>query len=441
MPAGVAFGSYQLIEKLGDGGMAMVYRGIVHGPEGFERPVVIKRILPDLSRDQKFVDMFLSEAKLCARLHHPNIVQVQALGEVDGEYFLAMEYIDGLDLATALKRAYDLQKPMPAGVACYIASELASALAYAHALTDASGRPLEIVHRDVNPANLMVTRHGAIKLLDFGIARAAAHARVRSEKTRTGTLKGKISYMSPEQAEGLPVDRRTDLFAVGIVLYECLTLERLFRGEDEFETLRLVREAKVFPPSSRRPEIDPDIDAIVLKLMARSPDGRYQSGDEVVAALSPIVHRLHGDAKQLRDWVSELSASTAEAALSPTTPASPGAKRDPDTTLGRGSGEIRPGTAPSRTRALALGAVLAAGVGGVVLLEVTRPPPPIVPPPVAMVKPSPVPISAPPPVVVPSPAVQVAAPPPVVAQPIKKRKPHKPPAETEQPEIKDPFAR
>src|SRR3954468_296046 len=153
MPPGVTFGSYRLIEKLGDGGMAMVYRAVIQGPEGFERPVVIKRVLPELSRDPKFVDMFLSEAKLCARLHHPNIVRVQALGEVGGEYFLAMELIDGLDLATALKRAYDLKKPMPAGVACYIASELASALAYAHTLRDADGRALEIVHRDVNPAN------------------------------------------------------------------------------------------------------------------------------------------------------------------------------------------------------------------------------------------------------------------------------------------------
>src|SRR5437016_5726887 len=149
MPPGVTFGSYRLIEKLGDGGMAMVYRAVVLGPEGFERPVVIKRILPELSRDPKFVDMFLSEAKLCARLHHPNIVQVQALGEVGGEYFLAMELVDGLDLATALKRAYDLGRPLPTGLACYIASELAAALAYAHTLTDADGRPLEIVHRDV----------------------------------------------------------------------------------------------------------------------------------------------------------------------------------------------------------------------------------------------------------------------------------------------------
>jgi serine/threonine-protein kinase len=441
MPAaGVTFGSYRLIEKLGDGGMAMVYRAVVQGPEGFERPVVIKRILPELSRDPKFVDMFLSEAKLCARLHHPNIVQVQALGEVAGEYFLAMELIDGLDLATALKRAYDLGKPMPAGVACYIASELASALAYAHSLTDADGRALEIVHRDVNPANLMVTRHGGIKLLDFGIARAAAHARVRSEKTRTGTLKGKISYMAPEQAEGLPVDRRADLFAVGIVLYECLTLERLFRGEDEFETLRLVREAKVFPPSSRRPDVDPDIDAVCLKLLARSPDGRYATGDEVVAALSPIIHRLHGDAKQLRDWVAELNASTTQAALSPTTPASPVAMRDPDTTLRRSSGEIRPSAPARRTRTLALGALLVATVGGAVVFGVTRPPPPAVEvKPVVAVQPSPAPVEAKPAPVEVKPAPVEVKPSPISA-PIKKHK-RRPQSSEEQPEIKDPFAR
>jgi serine/threonine-protein kinase len=442
-PDGVTFGSYRLMEKLGDGGMAMVYRAVVQGPEGFERPVVIKRVLPELSRDQRFVDMFLSEAKLCAQLHHPSIVQVHALGEVGGEYFLAMEYVDGIDLATALKRAHELGKPMSLGVACYIASELASALSYAHGLADGNGRPLEIVHRDVNPSNLMLTKQGSVKLLDFGIARAAAHARVRSEKTRTGTLKGKISYMAPEQAEGLVVDRRADLFALGIVLYECLTLDRLFRGEDEFETLRRVREAKVFPPSSVRPDVDPDLDAVVLKLLQRSPDARYATGDEVVAALSPLVHRYHGEAKGLRDFVAELGASTSVAALGPTTPAKKSRPNELDT-VDRSMGEVakRPTRMP-RTAALALGGLAAAVVGGAAVFALLRPPPVKPPDPrplVSLVAPAPVK-----PAVVearPSPA-PVEKPPAVVVDkthPGKKKHP-KPGAAAPAPaqEIKDPF--
>jgi eukaryotic-like serine/threonine-protein kinase len=443
---GVTFGSYRLIEKLGDGGMAMVYRAVVQGPEGFERPVVIKRVLPELSRDQKFVDMFLSEAKLCARLHHPNIVQVHALGEVGGEYFLAMEYVDGMDLATALKRAHDLARPMPLGVACYIASELASALAYAHALTDAEGRPLEIVHRDVNPSNLMLTKQGSLKLLDFGIARAAAHARVRSEKTRTGTLKGKISYMAPEQAEGVAIDRRADLFALGIVLYECLTLDRLFRGGDEFETLRLVREAKVFPPSSVRPDVDPDLDAVVMRLLQRSPDGRYADGDEVVAVLSPLVHRYHGEAKGLREFVAQLAASTAEAALGPTTPARKSRPQEVDT-VDRSMGELekRPARA-RRTAALALGGLATAAAGGALVFALTRPAPRQPPPP-----PLPIPASTPAPLAGARPSPFAAEKPSVAVEKpaaavekvesphaVKKKHP-KPDAHAPSQEIKDPF--
>src|SRR5579862_9847443 len=162
------FGRYRLLDELGSGGMAVVSRAVVDGPQGFQRTVVLKRILPELSRNPKFVKMFLSEARLCALLHHPSIVQVNDLGEVDGEYFLAMEYVEGVDLSSLLRHAYDARKPMPAGVACWLAAELAGALAYAHALKDDEGRPLDIVHRDVSPSNIRVTPLGAVKLLDFG---------------------------------------------------------------------------------------------------------------------------------------------------------------------------------------------------------------------------------------------------------------------------------
>jgi len=267
------FGRYRLEEQLGEGGMAVVFRAVVDGPEGFARQVVVKRILPHLSRNPKFVKMFLAEAKLCALLHHPAIVQVHDLGEVGGDYFLAMEYVDGLDLSNVLRHATETERAMPQGVACFVALTLAEALAYAHALTSKEGKPLEIVHRDVSPSNIMVTAQGGVKLLDFGIARVAGHA--RDENTRTGTLKGKISYMSPEQADGRKdIDRRSDVFALGIVLWECLTSQRLFRGDTDMETLALIRECKVWPPSSVRPEIDPALDAIVLKMLARTPESR-----------------------------------------------------------------------------------------------------------------------------------------------------------------------
>jgi serine/threonine protein kinase len=387
---GMSFGRYRLVEQLGEGGMAAVYRAVVEGPEGFERPVVLKRILPQLSRDPRFVKMFLTEARLCARLHHPSIVQVHALGDVDGEYFLAMEYVDGMDLATLLRRAYDLAKPMPIGVACWLVSELASALGYAHALTDETGRSLEIVHRDVSPSNIMVTKLGAVKLLDFGIARAAAHARMSNEKTRSGTLKGKVSYMAPEQADGHAVDARADLFALGIILYECLTLERLFRGEDEFDTLRLVRECKTFPPSTRRPEIEPDVDQLVGRLLQKAPEARFQSGDDVVTALAPIVHKHQADANQLKRYLAELGQSTAKAEVAVTTPAkrntpsAPPQRQEAADTSTRSLGELQ---ARPRQRGRTLWALIgAAGVAGtLLLLQVTQPkPPPVQPVPVKL---------------------------------------------------------
>jgi serine/threonine protein kinase/TolB-like protein len=299
-----AFGRYRLVGQLGEGGMAVVHRAVVQGPEGFERQVVVKRILPELARYPEFTKMLLAEARLCGLLHHPGIVQVNEVGEVDGQYYLAMEYVDGVDLATVMKRSSELGRPMPEGLACFVAAELADALAYAHALTGSDGRPLEIVHRDVSPSNVMLTRQGGVKLLDFGIAKAKSQ--VRDERTRTGTLKGKLSYMSPEQADGLPIDRRSDLFALGIVLYECLTVERLFRGGDDLETLRKVREAKVWPPSSVRPELSPDVDAVVVKLLARLPEARYQTGADAAAALRPIAHKHQADASAVRAFLESL---------------------------------------------------------------------------------------------------------------------------------------
>jgi serine/threonine protein kinase len=386
------FGRYRLTQQLGAGGMAVVWRAVVDGPEGFARSVVLKRILPELSQNPRFVKMFLAEARLCALLHHPGIVQVHDLGEVDGEYFLAMEFVDGHDLSNVLRRATEMNIKMPPGLACYVALSLAEALAYAHELRDPEGRPLEIVHRDVSPSNVMLTNLGTVKLLDFGIAKAASH--VRDERTRTGTLKGKISYMSPEQADGRKIDKRSDVFALGIVLYECLTGARMFRGEDDFETLRLIREAKVFPPSSERPEIDPDIDAVVLKMLARTPEQRQQTCDELAAALQPIVHRHHADAGALRQFLNSLgpmpSPTTGYETTTPGKRSSASASPPPSQggTVTRSQGELRPsqpsGTGVPRSRAglYALAGGVAAGALGLVLYLQRGPAPePKIPPP------------------------------------------------------------
>jgi serine/threonine protein kinase len=295
-------GRYRLVDQLGEGGMAVVHKAIVDGPRGVSSPFVIKRILPSLSQDSKFVDMLVNEARLSALLRHPCIVQLHELGEEQGEYFLVMEYVAGRDLAAVLSAAAHVSRPMPVGVAAFIVGELLSGLAYAHALKDERGRPLEIVHRDVSPSNVLLTGAGAVKLLDFGIAKAAAH--VNQERTRTGVLKGKVSYLSPEQADGLPIDHRSDIFSLGILFHEALTMKRLFRADDDLQTLRMVREANVRPPSSVRSEIPAALDNVVMRMLARDPRVRFQNCDDALRALRPVLHDLRGDAQGLAGYLS-----------------------------------------------------------------------------------------------------------------------------------------
>ncbi len=302
---GVPFGRYRLLERLGVGGMAIVYRAVVNGPKNFSRTLVIKRVIPHLAHDPSFVTMLAAEARLAGLLLHPNIVQVHEFGDVDGEYYLAMELVDGFDLNTILRQARQLNHAPPQGLLCYMMSELAGALAYAHALVDEENQPLEIVHRDVTPSNVMVTRHGNMKLVDFGIAKASTHA--REERTRTGTLKGKLSYMSPEQIQGLPVDGRTDIFALGVVFYECLTLRRLFKADTDAQTIRNVCDVDILRPSILTPGIDAELEMVVMRMLARDTAVRYQHADEIVAALAPIARRLGGgDAAGLRQFMEGL---------------------------------------------------------------------------------------------------------------------------------------
>jgi eukaryotic-like serine/threonine-protein kinase len=310
MPS-VAFGPYRLVERLGAGGMAQVFRAVSKGPEGFTRELVVKRILPELSDNPGFVRLLADEARLSGLLHHRGIVQVFELGVADGEHYLAMEYVAGRDLSSLLNQLIRSRRRLPPALSCYLVHEVAAALGYAHALTDETGRALEIIHRDVSPSNIMVGDAGAVKLVDFGIAKAASG--IRNEKTRTGVVKGKVSYMSPEQADAREIDRRSDIFSLGIVFWECLTGRRLFGGNDDLHTLRLIREAAIEPPSSVVGESDPRVEAIVMRMLAGRREERYASCDEICAALAPLVHEGHADAAAMQRFVAELGPAAAGA--------------------------------------------------------------------------------------------------------------------------------
>jgi serine/threonine protein kinase len=283
--------------------MAEVWKAKVRGPAGFRRTLVIKRILPHLVEDPHFVSMFVKEARLCARLNHANIVQVFELGDVDGEYFLAMEYVRGHDLSTTVRA--QLQKaPPPPGLGTLVVREVCRALGYAHSLCDDDGTPLRLIHRDVTPSNVMLGFDGAVKLLDFGIAKALSEA--SENKTQTGTLKGKFGYLSPELVEGREVDHRTDIFATGVMLHEALTGRRLFKGASDLQTLAMVREAKAEPPSLLNPLVPEELDRICMKALARRVEDRYPTCDDMAMELDEVLHQLKWGPERLAATMREL---------------------------------------------------------------------------------------------------------------------------------------
>jgi len=297
MPTTAHFGKYLLIAKVGTGGMAELFMAKQTGLKGFEKVMAIKRILPHLTEDPEFISMFVNEAKLAALLSHQNIVQIFDLGHIENSYFIAMEYVMGKDLRTILHRAKTLNQPMSVGHALLIMSKVCAGLDYAHRKKDLTGRELNLVHRDISPQNILVSYEGEVKLVDFGIAKAAS----QGSETRTGILKGKLSYMAPEQARGQAVDRRTDIFAIGIVLYEILTGHKLFKGDNDFDTLEKVREAKVEPPpSSLNNQVDPELEAITLKALARDAGDRYQSASELQTALEDHMSKKGYDFSTVR---------------------------------------------------------------------------------------------------------------------------------------------
>ena len=270
--------------------MADVFKGRVQGPAGFERVFVVKRILPHLSDDPQFTRMFIEEAKLSARLNHPNIVQVFELGAVDKEYFIAMEYVKGRDLSETMRTLWARMGPPRPEMVAYVGREMCRALAYAHDLTTDEGEPLGMIHRDVSPSNVMLSYEGAVKILDFGIAKALGGESKEESGTQRGTLKGKFAYMAPEQTQGSDVDKRIDIFAAGIVLHEVLTGRRLFKGENDLQTVERVRACEVMPPSMQNPLCIPELDEIVLRALARDREARFQTASEMADALDDVVH-------------------------------------------------------------------------------------------------------------------------------------------------------
>jgi serine/threonine-protein kinase len=274
-------GNYEPLLQLATGGMATVYVARQIGAAGFERLVVVKRVHPHLLSNREFYDMFRDEARVAAMLHHPNVVPVTDVVEAEGELFLVMEYVDSVALSTLLKAAHDMGARLPPQAVARVIVDALSGLHAAHEALDMRGERLEIVHRDVSPQNVIVGVDGASRLIDFGVAKA----RHRLTETKSGSLKGKYGYMSPEQAKAHPIDRRADLFSAGIVLWESLTGTRLFRGETEFDTIRKIAEGPIPPPSSIAPNVTPQLDGLVLKSLERNRDKRFQTASEFIEAL------------------------------------------------------------------------------------------------------------------------------------------------------------
>ena len=300
------FGRYLLVDRIGAGGMAEVFLAVMPGAEGFKRTFVVKRIQAERAQSPEFVRMFIDEARIGSLLDHPNIVQVYDFGNVDGMYFLAMEYLTGRDVSAIISRLCSLQRACPPAVAAHIAREVALGLGYAHGLAGDDGKNLNIVHRDVSPSNIMCLRSGGVKLLDFGIAKALDAYGAAAEPTAHGVLKGKLAYVAPERIRGQAFDGRVDVFALGVVLWEMLVGRRLFRGKDELESLRFVLDLSVPPPSSLRRGIPEALDAVVLRALERNPDARYPSAQAMADDLERGLRATPGQPKALQTLLADL---------------------------------------------------------------------------------------------------------------------------------------
>jgi eukaryotic-like serine/threonine-protein kinase len=295
------FGPYLVYERLGVGGMATVHRAKERGIEGFERIVALKRLLPHLAEDASFVRSFVREAKLASMLQHVNVVQLYELGRVGHVYFIAMEYIDGRDVRKILRQARKVSGPPTINVIVSMLIQMCDALDYAHTRTDENGEPVGIVHRDISPSNLIVTRSGHLKVIDFGIAKAQS----QHLKTQTGRVKGKLAYMAPEAIQGKELDARSDIFSAGVIAHELLTARPLFATKNEYQTLLKVQKEEVAPPSQFNQAVPPELDAIVLKALTKDPEQRYSSAAEMRDDLHTVRIRYQMSAtnREIASWM------------------------------------------------------------------------------------------------------------------------------------------
>jgi serine/threonine-protein kinase len=295
------FGPYTLLERISLGGMAEVFKAVEFGVDGFERTVAVKRILPHVAEDEEFIAMFKDEARIAVQLTHSNIAQIYNLGHEHDSFYIALEYVAGKDVRSIFERGRSQGQVMPIAQACFIVMRVCEGLDYAHNKKDKYGRHLNIIHRDVSPPNILVSYEGQVKLIDFGVAKAAG----RASNTQAGILKGKFGYMSPEQVRGMPLDRRSDVFSLGVCLWEILTNTRLFQAETDFATLEKVRAVEVDAPSQHNPDVGEDLERIVFKALASEPAERYQSAMELHDELQAFMFAqgLFYSRKDLAAWM------------------------------------------------------------------------------------------------------------------------------------------
>jgi serine/threonine-protein kinase len=275
------FGKYRMVRDLGAGGMAQVFLAAIDGPQGFQKQCVVKKILPEYAGDPNFSKMFINEARIAAMMSHQNIVHVFEFSEDAGQFFLAMEYVNGASLDRVMRVARKTNLKLGPRVAVEVGIAIANALAYAHGMTTPEGRPLNIVHRDISPENILLSRDGAVKLTDFGVVKSS----LTDQATVAGVVKGKWRYMAPEQVASLPVDGRSDLFALGVVLYEVCVGRRLFRGDSLAATVSAVLHSRIESPAVLVPGFPPQLEKILFTALERDPKKRYQSAAEFAAAL------------------------------------------------------------------------------------------------------------------------------------------------------------
>lgn len=304
------FGNYYLMEKIAVGGMAELFKARQRGVHNFEKIVAIKRILPHLSDNDEFVRMFIDEAKLAAQLTHPNIVQIFDLGKAGGFYYIAMEFVDGRDLRSLLRKVREYRMPFPEPVAAFVAMKVAGALDYAHRKKGMNDKELKLVHRDISPQNILISTEGAVKLVDFGIAKAAT----KSTQTMAGALKGKLLYMSPEQALGQPLDSRSDIYSLGLVLFELLTGERCFQADSELGVLEKVRLGKVQDVRSVNPAVSADMAGLLERALQKDVERRYPSARFLERDLKGFLGRLANDPSEheVAEYVNTLLKGTKE---------------------------------------------------------------------------------------------------------------------------------